>query len=236
MSSESDLYLVTCHLHMFMKEARILSIQVGLPKTLSGTGTTGSDKKSWTTGIFKTAVCGSVWLDKLNLAGDAQADLSVHGGSHKAVNVYPSEHYPQWKQEFQIQDMPYGAFGENFTTCDLLEDEVCIGDVFQAGGAIVQVSQPRQPCWKIEKRWGAKDLAMRIKQTGKTGWYFRVLQEGSVEAGNTLILRERPFPQWTVAAAYVIMRNRRTDVTAAQALAQCPALSPRWQQNLIFQK
>lgn len=107
MSSESDLYLVTCHLHMFMKEARILSIQVGLPKTLSGTGTTGSDKKSWTTGIFKTAVCGSVWLDKLNLAGDAQADLSVHGGSHKAVNVYPSEHYPQWKQEFQIQDMPY---------------------------------------------------------------------------------------------------------------------------------
>jgi len=219
-----------------MKEAKILSIQVGLPKTLGETETTDSTDKSRMTGIFKTAVCGPVWLGKLNLDGDAQADLSVHGGPHKAINVYPSEHYSYWKQELHLSDMPYGAFGENFTTSGLLEDEVCIGDVFKVGGAVVQVSQPRQPCWKIERRWGIKDFAVRIKQTGKTGWYFRVLQEGYVEAGNTLVLIERTFPQWTIATAYVIMRNRKTDFKAAQALAQCPALSPRWQENLISVK
>lgn len=219
-----------------MKETRILSIQVGLPKTINGQDATGSTDKPWQTGIFKTPLCGPVWLGKLNLDGDAQADLSVHGGPHKAVNAYPSEHYPYWKQTLHLPDMPYGAFGENFTTGGLREDEVCIGDVFKAGEAMVQVSQPRQPCWKIERRWGIKDFSARVKETGKTGWYFRVLQEGYVEAGNTLILTERSFPQWTVAAAYVIMRNRRTDVTAAHELARCSALSPRWQENLITAK
>jgi MOSC domain-containing protein YiiM len=128
--------------------------------------------------------------------------------------------------------MPYGAFGENFTTCGLLEDEVCIGDVFKAGETIVQVSQPRQPCWKIERRWGIRDFVVRIKQTGRTGWYFRVLQEGYAAAGNIFALTERPFPQYTVAIAYGIMRNRKTHSKEAQALAQCPALSPRWQENL----
>lgn len=215
-----------------MKESKILSIQVGLPKTLRVANTTSLSEKPWTTGIFKTVVCGPVWLGKLNLEGDAQADLSVHGGQHKAVNVYPSEHYASWMQEFCLSEMPYGAFGENFTTCGLLEDEVCIGDVFKVGEAVVQISQPRQPCWKIERRWGAKDFSLRIKQTGKTGWYFRVLQEGYVGTGNTLVLIERPFPQWTVARAYIIRRNRMTDVKAAMELARCPALSPRWQENL----
>ena len=219
-----------------MKEAKILSIQVGLPKTLGETETADSTDKSWMTGIFKTAVCGPVWLGKLNLYGDAQADLSVHGGPHKAVNVYPSEHYAYWKQELHLPEMLNGAFGENFTTGGLLEDEVCIGDVFRAGEAIVQVSQPRQPCWKLERRWGINDLVMRVKQTGMTGWYFRVLQEGYVEAGNTLVLVERPFPQWTVATAYGIMCNRKADIEAAHALARCPALSPRWQENLISVK
>src|SRR5574337_1137809 len=103
-----------------MKEARILSIQVGLPKTLVVADATDSAQKPWTTAIFKTAVCGPVWLDKLNLAGDAQADLSVHGGIHKAVNVYPSEHYSYWRQELLLPDMSYGAFGENLTTYGLL--------------------------------------------------------------------------------------------------------------------
>ncbi|MDN3513581.1 MAG: MOSC domain-containing protein [Candidatus Brocadia sp.] len=219
-----------------MKEAKILSIQVGLPKILNGAETTISTEKPWTTSIFKTVLCGPAWLGKLNLDGDAQADLTVHGGLHKAINVYPSEHYTYWKQELHLSEMPYGAFGENFTICGLLEDEVCIGDVFKVGGAVVQISQPRQPCWKIERRWGVKDFSLRIKQTGKTGWYFRVLKEGYVETGNAFALMGRPFPQWTVAMSYVIRRNRMTDVKAAQELAQCPALSPRWQENLISMK
>ena len=219
-----------------MKEAKILSVQAGLPKTINGSHTTGSIDKPWKTSIFKTPVCGPVWLGTLNLDGDAQADLSVHGGPHKAINAYPSEHYPYWREKLHLPDMTYGAFGENFTTGGLLEDEVCIGDVFQAGEAVLQVSQPRQPCWKIERRWGTKDFGALMKQTGKTGWYFRVLQEGYVEAGNPLVLMERSFPQWTVATAYVIMHNRRTDVKAAEALARCPALSPRWQENLVSAK
>ncbi|GJQ22511.1 hypothetical protein BIY37_11130 [Candidatus Brocadia sapporoensis] len=216
-----------------MEEARILSIQVGLPKTIDGAHAIDSTNKPWTTGIFKTPVCGPVWAEKFNLTGDAQADLSVHGGLHKAINAYPSEHYPHWKQHLHLPDIIYGAFGENFTTIGLLEDEVCIGDIFKAGEAIIQISQPRQPCWKIERRWGVKGFSTLVKQTGKTGWYFRVLQEGYVEAGNALVLAERSFPQWTVATAYIIMCNRRTNVKAARELARCPALSSRWQENLI---
>ncbi len=112
-----------------MKESKILSVQVGLTKTLNGATETKSNEEPWTTGIFKTTVCGPVWLGKLNLTGDVQADLSVHGGIHKAVNVYPSEHYSYWRHDLHLPDMPYGAFGENFTTYGLLEDEVCIGDL-----------------------------------------------------------------------------------------------------------
>lgn len=219
-----------------MEKTKILSIQVGLPKTIDGTHATDPTDKPWTTGIFKTPVCGPVWAGKFNLTGDAQADLSVHGGLHKAINAYPSEHYPYWKQHLHLPDMAYGAFGENLTTSGLLEDKVCIGDIFKAGEVIIQISQPRQPCWKIERRWRIKDFSTFVKQTGKTGWYFRVLQEGYVDAGNTLVLTERSFPQWTVATAYMIMRNRRTNVKAALELACCPALSPRWQENLILTK
>lgn len=104
--------------------------------------------------------------------------------------------------------------------------------MFKVGEAIVQVSQPRQPCWKIDRRWGVSDLSMRIRQTGKTGWYFRVLQEGYVAAGNAFVLIERPFQQWTVVRAYYIRCNRKTDIGAARALSRCNALSPRWQENL----
>ena len=219
-----------------MKETKILSVQVGIPKTLNGTTETKSNEEPWTTGIFKTTVCGPVWLGKLNLAGDAQADLSVHGGIHKAVNVYPSEHYSYWRHDIHLQDMPYGAFGENFTTYGLLEEEVCIGDMFGIGETVVQVSQPRQPCWKLERRWGIKDFVIRIKETGRIGWYFRVLKEGYIEAGNDLTLEERPFPQWTVATANAIMLNRKVDAESAQKLAQCPALAPRWQETLSSAK
>ena len=126
-----------------------------------------------------------------------------------------------------------GGFGENFTTQGLLEQEVCIGDVFKVGEAVVQVSQPRQPCWKLSRRWKIEDFAVRIQQTGKTGWYFRVLKEGYVEARTRLILTERTFLQWTVAVTNQIMHHRKTDFAAAQALAQCSALSPRWQESLL---
>ena len=215
-----------------MKEAKIVSIQVGLVKTLERKDASKSTHKTWTPGLFKTAVYGPVRVGKLSLDGDAQANLVAHGGVDKAVNAYPAEHYSHWRQNLPQLDMSYGAFGENFTTSGLLEDEVCIGDVFKTGNAIVQISQPRQPCWKLEQRWGVKDFMSQVNKTGKTGWYLRVLQEGYVEAGNEIVLVERPFPQWTIARANAVMRNRKTDPLSAWTLARCAALAPSWQQNL----
>ncbi|MGC4096356.1 MAG: MOSC domain-containing protein [Nitrospira sp.] len=186
----------------------------------------------WRTGFFKDPTTESIWLAQLNLDGDGQADLENHGGVEKAVNVYPIEHYPYWAQTSALGDLTPGAFGENFTTEGLLEGDVCIGDIFEIGESLVQVSQPRQPCWKLARRWRVKDLALRVQETGRTGWYFRVLREGHVQAGNTLMLMERPHPNWTVSSANLVMHHQTNDRQAAQNLADCDYLSSRWHEKL----
>ena len=189
--------------------------------------------RPWATGFFKRPVTEPIWLGTTNLTGDGQADLKNHGGPEKAVNVYPFEHYPYWQQVLGTSKLPSGAFGENFTTEGLLETEVCLGDTFEIGEALVQVSQPRQPCWKLARRWRMKDLALRVQESGRTGWYFRVLREGTIQAGARLILVKRPFPEWTVAAANNIMHHRIDDLQAAQDLAACQALAVRWRETLM---
>lgn len=210
----------------------LVSIQVGLPKTHGHPDGIDPMDRPWTSGIFKEAVAGPVMLSRTNLAGDRQADLENHGGTDKAVNAYAWEHYPFWQETLGIEKLPSGAFGENFTTAGLLEDAVCIGDVFQVGEAVVQISQPRQPCWKLARRWRIKDLALQVQESGRTGWYFRVLEEGAVEAGNALTLIERRYPEWTIAAANDVMHRRTTDLDAARALAACPDLSVSWKRSL----
>ena len=213
-------------------EARLVSIQVGKPRTISHTASGQSTDQSWTTGFFKDAVSGLILLERTNLVGDGQADLANHGGPEKAVNVYPIEHYPYWEQTVGFTHLQPGAFGENFTTEGLLEAEVCIGDVFEVGQALVQISQPRQPCWKLARRWDMKDLALRVQETGRTGWYFRVLREGHVQAGNKLLLVERPCPKWTVSAANQVMHHELTDQQAIRELADCDYLAERWRTKL----
>jgi len=127
--------------------------------------------------------------------------------------------------------LPYGAFAENFTFAELTEENVCIGDTFAIGGARVQVTQPRQPCWKIAARWQIKDLTARVEASGRTGWYHRVLDEGLVEAGSDVVLIDRPYPAWTVARATAVMRDR-DDRAGAAALGACPLLSAAWQAAL----
>lgn len=210
----------------------LISIQVGQPQTHGRPDAIDPTEKPWTSAIFKQTVAGPLLLSRTNLAGDRQADLENHGGPDKAVNAYASEHYSYWQEVLGITLLPNGAFGENFTTAGLVEDVVCIGDVFKIGKAVVQISQPRQPCWKLARRWRIKDLALQVQETGRTGWYFRVLDEGEVEAGNTFTLVERRHPQWTIATANEIMHRRKTDFDAAHALASCPDLSISWQQSL----
>lgn len=213
-------------------EGHIVSLQVGLPRVVDGGDAGNSSDHAWTTGFFKRPVNDLVWLGRLNLDGDGQADLENHGGLDKAVNVYPIEHYSYWMQTLSLNELVPGDFGENFTTEALSENNVCIGDTFELGESLVQVSQPRQPCWKLARRWGVKDLALHFQNTGRTGWYFRVLREGFVQANQTVVLVSRPHPEWTIAAANLIMHHQTEDRDAARNLANCPALSSRWRVRL----
>ncbi len=214
------------------KDIKLLSIQVGLPKTLGTPDASDTMDQEWTTGFFKEAVSGPVWAATTDLAGDGQADLRVHGGPDKAINVYPFEHYAFWLNDLAYKELPNGAFGENFTVAGLLETEACIGDIFEVGDALLQISQPRQPCWKLARRWRVEDLVARVVRTGKTGWYFRVLREGNVQAGAALVLMERPYPEWTVTVANNIMCHHKENYGAVHALAECPALSGSWKATL----
>jgi len=215
-----------------MNTPNVISIQVGLPKALGVKGASNPMDRPWTTGFFKTPIAGKIWLGSTNLQGDGQADLKNHGGVEKAVLAYSAEHYPTWRGSLELPDLPYGAFGENLTIADQTEFSVCIGDIYQLGEAQIQVSQPRQPCWKLSRRWRIRDLAIQVQQNGRTGWYFRVLKEGNIEPNLPLILNERPYPQWTIALANQIMHQDKKDQESAAELAACPALSSNWQQTL----
>jgi MOSC domain-containing protein YiiM len=206
--------------------AKLISLQVGLPKTVA------HPQGEWTSGIWKESPAGSVYASYTGLAGDGQADLSVHGGPDKAIYAYPETYYTYWRQDLNQPNLTYGSFGENFTVSSLTEDTVCIGDTFRVGDTvIVQVSEPRGPCWKLSRRLEVKDIVARVNHTGFSGWYLRVLQQGAVSAGMDLILLERPYPEWTVTSVNQA-RWDTLDVEDVRRLAECPALAESWRRGL----
>ena len=210
----------------------VLALQTGSAADVKSGGSGEWWDKDWRTGFYKQPREGPQWLGYQGFRGDEQADTRYHGGVDKAVCVYPSEHYAFWNGVDGLDGLPTGAFGENLTTRGLIEDEVCIGDLFEVGSAIVQVSQPRQPCWKLARRWRVKDLAAQVERNGRTGFYFRVLRHGEVAAGDSFQLRERPHPEWTLARCNRIMHQREGGAEADRALAECPALSGSWKDGL----
>ncbi|RPI50848.1 MAG: MOSC domain-containing protein [Acidobacteria bacterium] len=204
-------------------KAQIISLNVGRPKHMH-------DVEPWTSGIHKAPVSGPVRLALENLEGDGQADLMVHGGPDKAICVYSADHYPLWREELGVAECGPGWFGENFSVTGQTESTVAIGDTYRVGTAVVQVSQPRAPCWKLGRRWNRLDMPKIVVGSGRTGWYLRVLETGTVECGETLTLLDRPYPQWTIAIVNDVAYSRRgaTDVAAARALSSCPALAEAW--------
>lgn len=206
--------------------ASLRSLNVGLPAPLPYRG------KQVQSGFVKRPVEGAVWLSRTGLAGDGQADLKVHGGPEKAACVYPAEHYPYWEERLGRR-LPAAAFGENLSTAGLTEPEVCIGDVFSVGdrGAVAQVSQPRQPCYKLAARHGEKRLALWVQQTGLTGFYLRVLEEGEIAEGDAVRLVERPAPEATLAEANRVMHRDKGDLRAAERLLSVEQLSPSWRRT-----
>jgi MOSC domain-containing protein YiiM len=211
---------------------RLISVQVGLPAVHGQVEAEDGRARPWRSGYWKSPVAGPVWLGRTNLAGDGQANRKVHGGPDKAVLAYAACHYPDWRRELEASDLPFGAFAENFTVTFQHEGNVCLGDVYTVGGARLEVSQPRQPCQNITRRWQRPGLMERVRETGRHGWYLRVLEEGSVEAGQPLELLERPCPDWTVARATSIMSQRAHDRHAAASLAEVPALADSWREML----
>jgi MOSC domain-containing protein YiiM len=216
-----------------MNFPRIVSIQVGAVETRGTPGAAEVMGQPWTTAIFKYPVQGPVWLGESKLQGDGQADRRYHGGLDKAVLAYSADHYPIWREELPLPEMPYGGFGENLTIEALDETSVCIGDSYRIGDVVVQVSQPRQPCWKLGRRWKLKDLPARVKKRGWAGWYFRVREEGYLEAGMKVELIERLHPEWTVLRAFQAMENRKKDPASAELLASIPLLSVDFKEELI---
>lgn len=211
-----------------LPRARVVSVLVGPVQQYEEHGT----GRSWTSAIDKSALTGPVRVARNNIAGDDQADRRHHGGPDKAVFVYPSEHYPVWREELDLSSVGPGSFGENLVVTGLTEDEVCLGDVWDVGGVALQVSQPRRPCWKPARRWGVPDLVRRIQDSGRTGWYLRVLTEGALQADDVMVLRERPYPQWTIARVSHTMHAPTSDLATTRELAECPALLDRWRQEL----
>lgn len=200
---------------------KVISVNIGAPKTVM------IDGKPFTTGIYKKPVMEPLFVTKHNFVGDGQADLVHHGGYDKAICAYPSEHFAEWEKRYHRPFSP-GAFGENLTLEGLTEAQACIGDIFSVGTAVIQLSQPRQPCFKLAKRHGLPDLPLAVQQTGRTGFYFRVLQEGIIQQGDKLTLVERSQTQLSIQYVNHIYYVEKTDGEAMQKIIAEPALSESW--------
>lgn len=210
----------------------LLSIQVGMPRTHGVPGSDNPFDRPWTSGFFKEPISGPIEVTQLGLIGDGVADRINHGGPDKAVLAYSADHYPGWAGELGIGALPFGAFGENLSIGNLNEDGVCIGDEWACGDVRFEVSQPRQPCWKLARRWKIKDLPARVVESGRSGWYLRVLREGEISAGTSLSLVRRPNPEWTVRRAHGVMHVLKDDPAENAALMAVPGLSLSWVETL----
>jgi MOSC domain-containing protein YiiM len=208
------------------------SIQVALPGAYGDPGSNDPMKTQWVTGFYKKPIDGEVQVDRLGLRGDGVADTRNHGGLDKAILGYSAAHYSFWKSILGTTELNPGAFGENLTIVGQTEASVCIGDRYRIGSCELQISQPRQPCWKLGRRHENKMLPKWVTQTGFGGWYYRVLQTGSITAGETIHLLERRYPQWTVARANDVLYGRELDSTSMTELFMIPELSESWKSSL----
>lgn len=202
---------------------KLLSVNVGLPREIEWKG------KMVRTSIFKEPVSGRVRVTNLNLEGDQQSDLTVHGGIHKAVYVYPSEHYAFWRKELPGTDLPWGMFGENFTTEGSLDDQtVFIGDRFRVGSAEFVVTQPRMPCFKLGIRFGRPDIIKRFLHSGRAGFYLAVVQEGEVGAGDSIELVTRDQRGITVAEIVNLYTSDAANQDLLRRVSELSALPESW--------
>ena len=205
---------------------KLVSVNVGRPRDVDWGG------RRVRTSIWKAPVTGRLHVNRLNLQGDEQSDLSVHGGPDKAVYVYPSEHYGYWTRELPGIDLPWGALGENFTTEGLLEDSVRIGDRLRIGSAEFAVTQPRMPCYKLGARFGREDMVKRFLASGRTGFYLAVLGEGEVGSGDPIAFTARDDNNVTVADITALYTRAADNQSLLQRAVALPSLPEGWRDYL----
>jgi MOSC domain-containing protein YiiM len=186
----------------------------------------------WVSAIHKRPVEGAAWVGVINIAGDAQADLKNHGGPDQAVLGYSAEHYDYWRSVLQDVDWQYGGFGENFTIAGQNEDTVCLGDIYAIGAVQIQVTKPRAPCYKISRRYGLKALTGLVEETGFHGWYYRVLSEGDVQAGQQVELIERPHPKISVRRMNQVLESPEEFSDLAAEIAMSSATTDGWRRKM----
>jgi len=203
---------------------KLISLNVALPRIVEYNGGPVA------TGIFKEPVPGPVMLRTLNLDGDRQADLSVHGGVSKAVYAYPSEHYEFWKKELPEMELSYGMFGENFTTEGLREDAVNVGDRFRVGQTELMVTEPRLPCYKLGIKFGRADIIKRFLQSRRTGFYFAVVKEGEVKAGDAIELLSRDANNIAISDITRLYAFEKDDLKTLRRAVKLEALSESWRE------
>jgi MOSC domain-containing protein YiiM len=204
---------------------KILSVNVGLPRLLAWRGET------FKTGIFKKPVSGRVMLRTTNLDGDRQADLSVHGGPNKAVYGYPSEHYEYWRAELPEHPLDWGAFGENFTTEGVIESQVSIGDRYRVGSAVVMVRTPRLPCFKLAAKFQRDDIIARFLRSGRSGFYFSVVEEGEAGAGDEFKFLGREESSLTIAEMFRLYSSPSTDIESLRRAVHVDLLPQGWRER-----
>ena len=203
----------------------LLSVNFGQLQAVDANG------RQYQTGIYKSVQMGQIWLRKLGVQGDAQADLNAHGGPHRAVYCYAQENYSYWAAQLERRDFRYGQFGENLTTLGVVESRACIGDIYRIGGALIQVSQPRVPCYKLADKMGIAGFEKTFLTANRPGFYARVLQEGRVEAGEPITLVERDPARLTVTQVNAALHLDKSDRDTAQRATKLAALSPGWRAN-----
>lgn len=208
-----------------MSTMKLLSVNVSQPRTVQYYG------RQVATGIFKAPIDGRVRVERLNIAGDRQADTRVHGGIDKAVYAYPFEHYATWQAELGRDDFAYGQFGENLTTEGLLEDAVHIGDRFRIGELVLEVSQPRVPCFKLALKMGIKDFPQTFIKSQRSGFYFRVIEEGEIGAGDAIEKVSEDPEGVSVRYIYNLFFNDGKNKPEVQRMLAHPALSSEWKKQ-----
>jgi MOSC domain-containing protein YiiM len=206
---------------------KLISVNTGRPRDVDVNG------RIVRTSIWKSPRAGRLRVSTLNIEGDEQSDLTVHGGTYKAVYCYPCEHYEYWRRELPDAELPWGAFGENLTTEGLLETEIRIGDRLEIGSAQFLVTQPRQPCFKLGIRFGRHDMVRRFLASGRSGFYVRVVLEGDIASGDEIRLAERATGSITVSEIFALQFDDDASDDDLRRAAAAPGLSPSWTDDFL---